>query len=68
MELLLDTDFIMGAGWDEVRGRVCENQSCDAALYDALERTLSKPDAEERLYRMTVEYERSSFGLLRPSL
>lgn len=58
----------LGAGWDEVRGRVCENQTCDAALYDALEPTLSKPDAERRLYRMTVEYERSSYGLLRSSL
>ena len=58
----------INAGWDEVRRRVCENQSCDAALYDALEPALSKPDAEGRLYRMTVEYERSSFGLLRPSL
>lgn len=58
----------LGAGWDEVRRRVCENASCDAALYTALEPTLSKPDAEAKLYKMTVEYERSSRGLLRASL
>ena len=57
-----------GANWDEVRQSVCENASCDAALYTALEPSLSKPDAEAKLYKMTVEYERSSRGLLRTSL
>ena len=57
-----------GEGWDEVRDRVCKNAPCDAALYDALEPSLSKPDAQARFYKMTVEYERSSRGLLRTSL
>lgn len=57
-----------GENWDEVRDRVCKNATCDAGLYNALDPALSKPDAQARLYKMTVEYERSSRGMLRSSL
>ncbi len=57
-----------GDGWDGVRAGVCKNAPCDAALYNALEPSLSKPDAQAKLYKMTVDYERSSRGLLRSSL
>ena len=57
-----------GAYWNEVRDGVCKNPTCDAALYDALAPDLRKPDAEAKLHRMTVDYERSSLGLLRTAL
>jgi hypothetical protein len=54
--------------WDEVRDRICKNPTCDAALYNAMAPALSKPDAQEKLHKMTVEFERSSLGLLRSSI
>jgi hypothetical protein len=54
--------------WDEVRQRVCKDPDCDAALYDALQPSLSEIDARAKFFKMMVEYERFSRGLLRPSI
>jgi hypothetical protein len=54
--------------WDEVRQRVCKDPECDAALYGALQPALGKADAQAKFYKMMIEYERSSRGLLRSSI
>ena len=60
--------WTLAAGnWDDIRQRVCNDPICDAAMYHVLQPSLSKPDAEAKFYQMTVQYERSSRGLLRPS-
>jgi hypothetical protein len=54
--------------WNEVRQRVCKDPGCDAALYDVLQPSLGKPDAQAKFYKMMVDYERSSRGLLRTAM
>lgn len=55
-------------GWVAARNKVSKAEDCDTAISDALHSGLSEAVAEAQYYKMMVDFERTSRGLLRDSI